>query len=555
MANEPVEPNKNTHIPAGYAKNITGTPAGNVTAGINLEMIKQLIAGLGNIKVRLYPQDPLVSKEPAETIFIFDPERVSLHDGLPPGRDTESVPSPQQSLPQPNTSGSYYYEPSDPRFPQTNALITATGVLYMADKYLGHKAQWQNERLYIYTPPPGARQKGYYGPSHQVPYNACYGVKYNILILPSYNQEDLQMLCNSKNAGNIPEILHTANSADTVSHETGHAILESMLKPDLRLTPQGEWESFNEAFADCTSMLSYLFNDSSIELLAEETEGDFSKSCTLSRISEQSAFFFSKYSNDINRAYLRDLNNNFKYTDRLGSNLPDLGTDTVLGSEPHSFSRIFSGAFYDLFRHKYNEALGKILSGKKIEKPEKPDIISALKIARDSICPLLFKAVELTPKNKIDFKTVALCMLKADEIINKGGNKGLILKTFTDRNILNADDLKKYEDKEKNIPDVKIKKIPSNDKEAIIALNSIKSKLGLDGYKITDAKVIRDNYGCVIIQYITATQLKDAERKNNFSSSEIGGELDLIGVWGENFLGGTIVFNAEGKLIFAVKDL
>lgn len=151
----------------------------------------------------------------------------------------------------------------------------------------------------------------------------------------------------------------TGESADIVSHEVGHAILDA-IRPDLWDTKLPEAESFHEAFGDCLAMLN-----------------------ALSQVA-------------IRRHLIgHNLLNQDNCVESFGSHLATLANEPTplrkalngmqwrkytRTDNPHSFSQIFTACFYDLIRKLY--AANGTISEK--------GLLTASKQAGK----LLFKAVE-----------------------------------------------------------------------------------------------------------------------------------------------------------------
>lgn len=164
------------------------------------------------------------------------------------------------------------------------------------------------------------------------------GVMFNAF----YDGNALNFFYNSDSAGNL---IYTCDSPDIVSHELGHAILDA-LRPELWSIPGMEVFSFHESFGDINAILSTLRNKEVVDYVIEETGGDLSKSNIVSRLAEQLGRAL------IGKNYLRDACNSFQYCDV--NSLPGSGSNEILIREPHSFSRVFTGAWYDAFVNVYN---------------------------------------------------------------------------------------------------------------------------------------------------------------------------------------------------------
>jgi Thermolysin metallopeptidase, catalytic domain len=189
--------------------------------------------------------------------------------------------------------------------------------------------------------------------------------------------------------------VYAAESLDVVAHEAGHAVLD-VYQPGYWSTPDPETASFHEALADCSSLLVTLTDPAVRRAFLSETEGAPTRSNLVSRLAE--ALGRALHDNygpgavyDPTR--LRDANNQFRY--RPPERLPAGAPDAQLSAEPHSFSRVFTGAFYDL--------LVALLSRAVRTRP--PD--EALEASRRLAGRLLARTVETLPPGEARFRALA----------------------------------------------------------------------------------------------------------------------------------------------------
>lgn len=141
-------------------------------------------------------------------------------------------------------------------------------------------------------------------------------------------------------------VYFSGESPDVVCHEMGHAVLDAV-RPQLFDAQTVEAAAFHESFGDMTALLSALQVPSFREILLSETGGRLNRSSRLSRLAEQlGAAIRSQESDAVDPDCLRNANNSFFYRDP--QTLPPSAPASELSSEPHSFSRVFTGAFLDL---------------------------------------------------------------------------------------------------------------------------------------------------------------------------------------------------------------
>jgi hypothetical protein len=139
----------------------------------------------------------------------------------------------------------------------------------------------------------------------------------------------------------------SGESPDVICHEMGHAVLDA-IRPQLFDAQTIEAAAFHESFGDMSAMLSALQIPSFRQAVFSETGGTLNRSSRLSRLAEQLGAAIRIHHPDLVDAdCLRNAVNSFFYRDP--QTLPPSAPATQLSSEPHSFSRVFTAAFLDLF--------------------------------------------------------------------------------------------------------------------------------------------------------------------------------------------------------------
>lgn len=236
-----------------------------------------------------------------------------------------------------------------------------------------------------------------------------------------YDRSSLRFFYNLNPKTN--DMVYTCESPDIVNHELGHALLDS-LRPDLWNTQSLEVFAFHEAFGDINAILSALAYDEIIEHVIRETGGDLKHDNVISRLAEEMGAAIFAITGGVGGRptnALRNANNNFLYTEP--EKLPSNTADNQLSSECHNFSRVFTGAFYDMLAYLHREhtpANGPVL---------------ALAIARDLSTKTLYNAVRHAHNTPRFFESVVRAMLLEDS--NNGGVcSNAIMEVFTNRRIL-----------------------------------------------------------------------------------------------------------------------
>lgn len=220
--------------------------------------------------------------------------------------------------------------------------------------------------------------------------------------------------------------LYTCESSDVAAHECGHAILDAH-HPDYWNSLHPETGAFHEAFGDITALLTTLQFPSVRERMLKETNGDLRVSSNVTRLAEQLGnALYVEYGRDVaNATFLRDLVNTFRYKETW--TLPASAPAARLSSESHSFSRIFSGAVYQIL-------VGIYEAKRKADAQLKPD--DALVQARDDVGKMLATALVLAPPGDAVLRVIATSMFKAEQQLFGGQYFEILKKVFSHRRIL-----------------------------------------------------------------------------------------------------------------------
>lgn len=183
-------------------------------------------------------------------------------------------------------------------------------------------------------------------------------------------------------------IVYSGESPDIVCHEFGHAVLDSV-RPQLWDVASFEPPAFHESFGDMSAILTALQVPSVRAAVLKETSGELYRSSRLSRLAEQLGWAIrQKWPDQAEPDCLRNAVNSLFYQDP--DNLPTSAPAKQLSSEPHSFSRVFTGAFMDtlalMFAHcgqttedklqQVSLDLGRILLGAIAHAPVVPEYFS-----------------------------------------------------------------------------------------------------------------------------------------------------------------------------------
>ncbi|MBM3465033.1 MAG: hypothetical protein FJX76_23280 [Armatimonadetes bacterium] len=219
-------------------------------------------------------------------------------------------------------------------------------------------------------------------------------------------------------------LVRSGASGEVVAHEVGHAILDG-LRPGYLETWSTDPGAFHESFGDQIGMLMALMDERTINRVAVQTGGNLRKQNVVAHLGEE----LGRGINDKvgrNRTggdWVRNAINAFVWADP--ATLPDRGDDTHLGSEVHDFSRLWSGAFYDVLCGINQSFLDSGMSVK-----------DALRATGREGTKILGNLLREAPQGDHTYKDMAEAFVAADRTHNNGQWAGLIEKVYTDRLIL-----------------------------------------------------------------------------------------------------------------------
>src|SRR6516162_1538613 len=195
--------------------------------------------------------------------------------------------------------------------------------------------------------------------------------------------------------------VYSGESPDIACHEMGHAILDS-IKPQLWGAASHEAAAFHESFGDMSGILSALQLQSLRTAILQDTGGNLYRNSRLSRLAEQlGTAIRAQYPDAVDPDCLRNAVNSFTYHDPI--TLPQMAPAAQLSSEPHSFSRVFTGAFF--------EALAGVLTAKAAN-PTSPTEQELLAVSQE-MGDILVAGIRQAPVVSNFYAQVAAAMVQA----------------------------------------------------------------------------------------------------------------------------------------------
>lgn len=441
-------------------------------------------------KVKVFPQDPLVG--PTEEIELpkeilgskLSSPRMEIYDRAP-----IAIADPD---------GNYNYEVGTPQFDQVNAYAIVANTLSMYDRYLGRQAQWS-----------------FRGPLTVVPHKGTGKTAY-------FNGREGSINFFEWQSPSLGKRVTTSQSADVIAHEIGHAVWDG-LRP--RAGYSNEAGAFHEAFGDCSALLHALQQDSNLSKALQQNGGDLRQPSLISRMAEEFGTAFNQEDNDPNnndRPYYRTALNEFKYIDPKklpDDDYPPTVGENVLTREFHSFSRVWSGAFYRMLTSLYDGA-----------KADGKSELEALKSARDTLGHNWGQALHELPPSGIKFSVVAEAMLKVaarDEDKTTFDRLGSVM---VDRDVLSAESVAK-------LRDGKAAQITRGDGSNGAVLASLEAHYGLGkGYQ-AEGEPVKLSDGRTVYQFTKPERLSTG-------LSHDGADIQV-----ELHSGVSATFDASGKLV------
>jgi hypothetical protein len=208
---------------------------------------------------------------------------------------------------------------------------------------------------------------------------------------------------------------YTCHSQDIIGHETAHAIIDG-IAPDLYDSITPESLAIHEALADVTTVLLAFRSRKLVMRVLELTNGNIDNSNAFTRVAEQFASAISQGRHD----FLRNLKNDLSMMD----------TD-VDRTEPHSLSRVLSGALYSVVAKLHEELKeekdkkelkSKFITASEENRFQRDDTPSlptyswgkALFLASERLKRMIMRGLDYLPPGDATFADFGRAMLAAD---------------------------------------------------------------------------------------------------------------------------------------------
>ncbi|MBL8116780.1 MAG: hypothetical protein JNJ78_04585 [Anaerolineae bacterium] len=365
------------------------------------------------VNVFVYPQDPFVSEPEVRQMSaqFIQPNLVNHRF---------QISDAGFELAQPDAQGNYLFTPDHSQFDQVNSFYYATFTLRMFERYAYRHIPWSfgADRITI-DPHAGTGANAFYSEPDRL-------IGFNGFVVDG-------------------ERIESAQSADIVSHETAHAVLDGIR--DLYNESFGLGAAaFHESFGDMAAILVALHDDSLIKRLLDWTKGDLRIDNFIASLAEQITERARSQGELLpeRTIYLRNALNIFKDVPFDALALQTITPEFEILRESHSYSRVFTGAFYDILVAVYEQTRKKSIDH------------LAIHIARDVVGHLLVTAVELAPVGELDFSDIARAFLAADALLYEKAYTEILVKTFADRAILSDSDARQFMISLSDLPPIRL---------------------------------------------------------------------------------------------------
>ena len=451
-----------------------------------------------HVLVVVYPQDPFIGEPEVRTMSVLD-----IRNGLTNSRvrvqDSEDHP-----IAEPDADGNYLYWCDTPQFNQVNSFYYTTFTLRMFERYARRALPWSF-------------------PSPRIILDAHIGKQANAF----YNEQD--RLLGFQTFEFDGESFSTAHSADIISHETAHAVLDGirdLYNESFGLGPT----AFHECFGDIAAMLVALHDDSLIRRLLEWTQGDLRRDNFVAMVAEQLTDVLKRVDENQLRSqtvYLRNAINNLAY--QPFTEIPYIPDEPEfkLGRQSHNYSRLFTGAFYDILVGIYEKL-----------KETSPAHIAIYR-ARDMMGYLLMTAIELGPVGEFDFSDMAKAFLIANEVLYNGQYHDVLKKVFEARKLLTAKEADTFIESIRNLPDIRLPKAINSALAAALFLEErVLPSLGMIDVDLIPMATYRNATGYAYLTYFTSQRvILEGDQYKDFD----GANVDIFG-------GLTLMFDSSNQL-------
>lgn len=319
------------------------------------------------------------------------------------GGDTPQVEKARLNSPLEAVEGKFVFAATEPGFHAANSFSAVARTIKFFEEGTGHSIQWSFGRPQLdVNPDQGEMLNAYYQPSEG-----------NVNFFHSTDPVTKQ-------------VIYSGDSGEVVSHETGHAILDSM-RPSYMYNWRSDVGAFHESFGDMLALLMSVQDDRTLAKVLEQTGADMTRENVTARLGEELGVTINHTAgrDATGGDFTRNAINKFTWKDpkTLEKNPKD---PNQLGSEVHNFSRLWTGAFYDVFTGLVNENRAQGL-----------EPAAAIREASSEGLRMLGRLLEASPKLDFTYRKMAEVFVASDKAAG-GKHVDLITSVYKAREILPA---------------------------------------------------------------------------------------------------------------------
>lgn len=300
--------------------------------------------------------------------------------------------------------GKFVFEQTEPGFHAANSFSSVAQTIKFFEEGTGMTINWSFNKPQLEVVPDGGEMiNAYYQPANG-------NVNFFHATDPTTQQ-----------------VVFSGDSGEVVSHEVGHAILDSF-RPAYMYNWRSDVGAFHESFGDQMALLLSLQDERTLAKVVEQTGGDMRKANVAAQLGEELGITINNtVGHDATGGpYTRNAINSFTWKDP--STLEDNPKDpNELGSEVHNFSRLWTGAFYDVITGLVDE-----------NRAAGMDAATAIREASKEGLRMLGRLVAAAPKYDFTYKKMAEVFIRTDRDGNEGKHVDLLTNVFKKREILPA---------------------------------------------------------------------------------------------------------------------
>jgi hypothetical protein len=279
-------------------------------------------------------------------------------------------------------------------------------------------------------------------------------------------------------------------------------------------------------------VLVALHDDSLVRRVLEWTKGDLRVDNFISSVAEQMTNELLQQRVEHVREhtiYLRNALNGFKHQPFDKLTYVAANPELELSRQPHNYSRLFTGAVYEVLAGVYNRLKLKLPTHLALHK------------ARDVIGNMVVCAVELGPLGEFDFGDMVLAFVSADEVLYDGAYRNILLDVFCDgRGILPRPTAIDHLTQLHNLPDLRLPPMMNSALESGIFLEekvipTLKLRKDIE---LTPLSSYRNGLGYAYVGYLSTRNVTlEGNQFRQFS----GAAIDVYG-------GVTLMFDRDNRL-------